>query len=88
MLISTLRSEAKALKAFREEPESETEDEDGFDLAENAPSRGARGEIGLGSYQSHSADGNRDHADSGRASGLQYMGGEKERGGKKRSKKE
>jgi len=37
MLISTLRLEGKALKAFREEPETETEDEDGFDLVGNAP---------------------------------------------------
>ena len=88
MLISTLRLEGKALKAFRAEPETETEDEDGFDLAGNAPSRGVREEIELGSYQSRSTDGNRGEVDSGRASGLQYMGGEKERGGKKRSKKE
>ena len=88
MLISTLNLEAKALKAFREDSETESDQEDDLNQRPNARSNARDGEIQLSEYQSRLSDGYTDGADSGRASKLQYMGGEKERSGKKRNKKD
>ena len=95
MLISTLDLEAKALRAFREEPETESDSEDeGADARLRREKRrlqaeGGAKELELESYSGcFSESGRRGRALDAGAARLQYMGGEKERGGKKKNKKE
>ena len=53
MLISTLNLEAKALKAFREDPETDSDLEDiDFNQNSNAPRTKSRQEIELGRLES------------------------------------
>jgi hypothetical protein len=56
MLISTLRLEAKALKAFREEPESDSDFEDELDGDDQGQREGGAREIELGTLSGRSSD--------------------------------
>ena len=56
MLISTLKLEAKALKAFREDPETDSELEDELTVNSEAQAEGGSQEIELESVSGHSND--------------------------------
>lgn len=91
MLISTLRLEAKALKAFREDPETSSDSEEDEAAHSDRQSQAEGGTIELGNIDHHSADNASSKMSSKYHQGsskMQYMGGEKERSGKKRNKKE
>lgn len=90
MLIGTLNLEAQALRAFREDSETESELEEEPQISETVQAEGGGQEIELAGSGGRTV-GNRQQArpkQDRSATRLQYLGGEKERGGKRKNKKE
>ena len=56
MLISTLNLEAKALKAFREDPETDSEFEDELNARSQVQAEGGSGDVELESFSGRSND--------------------------------